>query len=314
MERTPPHRGPSRPGTSGFQRVVAPTAGQRARAAVTPRRLIFAGAAVVMVVVGSFFLDTAFPESIEATGDAEARRAGRALLERMASAAGGLDRLREVGVITARVEDRWAGPFASLTPWSTKEARFELATRVVGPAYHARMSFVDGLTWGYDGDAWIDGGDATATPLRRARLFTRELPRLMLAPFAAVVEDAVAERIAPGIVSVRFRDPGRASVTQEWRFYVDEATAELTAVVLPFSGADPSPLSLCKITRWEVLDGLRLPEGYDCSMANRATIALHQMRFSMYASDPPALNQFALSRVGTSTRSAPPPPAVDGRP
>lgn len=301
MGRTPTTRGPSRPGTSGFMPVTAPSTSQRIRAWVTPRRLVFAGAAVVALAVGSFFIDTAFPESIEASGDPEARRAGRALLERMAGAAGGVDRLREVGVITSRVEDHWAGPFASLSPWATKEARFELATRVVGPAYHARMSFVDGLTWGYDGEAWIDGGDTTATPLRRARLYTRELPRLMLAPFAAVVEDAVAERIAPGIVSVRFRDPGRAAVTQEWRLYVDEGTAELTALVLPFSGADPSPLSLCKVAGWRTLDGLRLPEGYDCAMANRAQIALHQMRFGAYASSPPAPNQFALSRVGTKT-------------
>lgn len=302
MERTSPPRGPSRPGTSGFRSTVQPTRVERARAWLTPRRLVFAAGAVVVAAVGSFFLDTAFPEAIEARGDIESRGAGRALLERMAEAAGGVERATGLGAVRADVEDRWVGPFAALTPWDSTEARFELLTRVVGPGYHTRMTFVDGLTWGYDGEPWIDGGDATPTPMRRARLYTRELPRLLLAPFAALIEGATAELIAPGTVSVRFRDPGRAQLTLEWRLYIDPATARLTGLVLPFSGADPSPLSICTVRGWHTLEGVSLPTGYDCVMANRARLALHTLTFENFSAAPPRPKQFAASwRSGTLT-------------
>lgn len=250
------------------------------RAELTPRRIVLGGAALTLGLVAAILLDTHFPESTETINDPVATKAAHDLLLEVAAGAGGMKRWSEVGVVHARIRDQWRGPFSGLSIWRTGEVVAGFSVRDVGVRHDTAFQFADGVRWGYDGLPWIAGAESVASELIKIERLSFALSQLVLLPFSAITSGSKAELIAPDIISIRFKYVGTGLRTEEWRLYVDPATKRISAVVLPLTVSDPSPHTRCEVMGWITVDGISLPSGFRCALANRLRVDLHTLEIS----------------------------------
>ncbi|MCC7385321.1 MAG: hypothetical protein IT384_25960 [Deltaproteobacteria bacterium] len=250
-------------------------------------------AAGVLAVVGSVLAVLLYPrmppiEHPRFGPEAEAR--GRAMLERLLDARGGLERVMQ-GAFEARLEDRWGRVFEAFSIWPGYTLTDgELAFDARGEPYRARVAFRDGNAWGFDGRAaWVlEHGDGTTDSpvIPRARYASWMYPRLMLLPFSIAIEEAEVRALGSvesggaelEVLEARFKRPTR-KIRDRWLLFIDPNDQRITRVAFAETASDPNMLESCTVRAEEQIGELRLLSELDCAMSSRLAPGLHTLRF-----------------------------------
>jgi hypothetical protein len=254
-----------------------------------------AGIAVTAILLGLLFVP-AFPEIDSPIPAAQAEVEGRAMLDQLLAAHGGLDAFERAPALEVRFDDRWTRLLEAFSIWPGYSAEVEglfAPDRKSPLRYLSRLSFHDGSLWAYDGNrAWVveEGVLRFDSPtLPRARYASWSVPRLLFLPFTVVHEGAAIRAVhradattAFDVLEAEFVRPNTHGHKDRWLLFIDPREHLLKEVVFESTASDPPLIERCVLDGLVRVAGMVLAKELRCVTPTRLPVDLRSLVVSRH--------------------------------